>query len=328
MPLRVRVSLLVAATATPFALFVAVNAFFHDAQTRVAAFGPGWDSLASTAAIGAGLFAVSLAFCLLLASRIARAEARCESLLNDMNHRAKSTLTTAQWIAAETFVHTADTVGAFTKLDARLAALGRAYDALSRNKWESADARDIVNEALRPFVLDDRRIELSGPELQLSPRCATMISMALHELASNAANYGALSSQGGSLRVKWNSIAADAPKFWLEWSESGGPAVKPRGHEGFGSRLIQHSFAVQVGGTTTLEFDPDGVMCILECPLGDERYEFQRRKATGPLPVLPQVPERARRALAAQLSAPAGDRAATRGRRGDDRRGGRRAAYH
>jgi len=230
--------------------------------------GPLWRTLAITAAIGLGLLAIGVGFALQMASRVARAEILHELLINELNHRVKNTLSTVQALASQTFRQAPNPAEAAAKFEARLTALGRAHNVLSEEKWESADVREIVEGVLESFTIkDSERVHATGPEVRLAPRCALMLSMVLHELATNATKYGALSNSEGRIRIEWEKIDADKPGLRLIWQEAGGPEVRPSNRRGFGSRLIEQSFAAQLGGHATIEFNPPGVVCVLECPL-------------------------------------------------------------
>jgi two-component sensor histidine kinase len=112
------------------------------------------------------------------------------------------------------------------------------------------------------------RIQVSGPALQLSARCVVMVSMVLHELATNAAKYGALSIPAGIIRLTWASLDGGAePRAEMQWQEIGGPPVAEPKQNGFGSTLIQQGLAAQLKGKSTLAFPPAGVTCTLEFPL-------------------------------------------------------------
>jgi two-component sensor histidine kinase len=230
---------------------------------------PLWRTLAITALTGGLLLSIGLFFAVRMAARVARAEALQGLLVNELNHRVKNTLATIQAIAWQTFRDTPDPKEARHKLDARLTALARTHDVLSAEKWHSADIREIVNGVIEPYsATDDRRLHLSGPELRLKPHPALMVSMMLHELATNAAKYGALSTGGGEVFIDWAAIDdAGGQRLRLRWQEAGGPSVQPTRRKGFGSTLIEKGFATQLGGRAKLEFAPAGVTCTLECPL-------------------------------------------------------------
>jgi two-component sensor histidine kinase len=230
---------------------------------------PLWRTLAITALTGAVLLGVGLAFAIRMAARVVRAEALHGLLVNELNHRVKNTLATIQSISWQTFRDGSDTRQAQQKFDARIAALARAHDVLSEHKWQSASIREIVDRVLEPYTTTgQQRVQLSGPELQLDPRTALILSMALHELATNAAKYGALSNAEGTVLVDWSAF--DRPKgrrLRLHWRENGGPPVAAERRRGFGSTLIEKSVAAQLGGTAKLDFSEAGLSCTLECPL-------------------------------------------------------------
>jgi two-component sensor histidine kinase len=230
--------------------------------------GPLWQALAVTAAIGGILFAIGLAFAIGMATRIARGEALHALLINELNHRVKNTLATVQSIAAQTFGHTTDIAEARRKFDARLVALGRAHDSLSEDKWQSADVREIVEGIFDPYMeKDGKRLHATGPDIRVTPRSALMMSMVLHELATNAAKYGALSITTGEIFVNWEASAgSEGSILRLTWNEVGGPPVHLAERRGFGTQLIEESFAAQLGGSAKLELNPSGLFCTLTCP--------------------------------------------------------------
>ncbi len=237
------------------------------AGTPVAALtAPLWRELAITASIGGILLVVGLFFAIDMATRIARGEMLHDLLINELNHRVKNTLATVQSIASQTLRHTDNPAEAIDKFSARLVSLGRTHNVLSDEKWESAQVRELVDGALAPYAgRDGTRIRAAGPDLRLAPRSALTVAMALHDLATNAAKYGALSSARGQVYVDW-SAADTTGQFRLTWREVGGPPVTAPVRSGFGSKLIE-SGTDQIGGSATLEFRPGGVVCTLECPM-------------------------------------------------------------
>jgi two-component sensor histidine kinase len=214
-----------------------------------------------TGTIGIAMLAIGLGFAIRMASAIARAEALHELLINEVNHRVKNTLATVQSLSSQTFGNGPNS-DARQKFDARLVSLGRAHDVLSAKKWDNANIADVVAATMEPFTsaIPDR-IRVSGPSVSLSSRSVVMLSMVLHELATNATKHGALSTPGGRVSIDWTK---ERDKVELFWSETGGPPVEKPGHAGFGSTLIEKGFAAQMGGTATLRFDPNGVTCTME----------------------------------------------------------------
>jgi signal transduction histidine kinase/FixJ family two-component response regulator len=191
-----------------------------------------------------------------------------ELLLNELNHRVKNTLATVQSFAVQT-LRTAPTLAdGRHAFEARLIALSKGHDVLTRENWQGAGLHEVVAEALAAYVGDARnpRVRFAGPEIRVRPKTALAISMALHELATNAVKHGALSSQAGRVDLSW-SIDGEPLMLKLHWAESGGPPVVAPGKRGFGSRLIERGLAQDLGGQVRLEFGPQGVSCAIEAPL-------------------------------------------------------------
>jgi two-component sensor histidine kinase len=231
--------------------------------------GPLWQALGTTAAVGLILLGIGFGFALSMATRIARGEALQALLVNELNHRVKNTLTTVQAIAAQTFRQTPEPREALRKFEARLVALGRAHNVLSDERWETANVQDIVNEVLEPFATKDaHRLRLGASEARVTARCALTLSMVLHELATNATKYGAWSNPTGVVSLEWQRTRRDDGDWVrLVWRERDGPEVAPPARRGFGSRLIEQSLA-GIGGRATVEYEPSGLTCELECLCG------------------------------------------------------------
>jgi two-component sensor histidine kinase len=225
---------------------------------------PAVRSFLLTAAIGIAMLGIGLAFAVRMATTIARGEALHNLLIDEINHRVKNTLATVQSLATQTFRDGTDPASR-AKFGARLVSLGRAHDVLSAKKWEGADVRDVVNTTLEPFAsANPDRIVADGPSVPMSSRTVVMLSLVLHELATNASKYGALSGPAGHVTVSWMISPVDKVKLY--WRETGGPPVEKPQHAGFGSTLIEKGFGAQVGGSATLRFEPDGLTCALEFP--------------------------------------------------------------
>jgi two-component sensor histidine kinase len=224
-------------------------------------------NLAITIAIGILLMLVGVAFALRMASAIARGETLQALLVEELNHRVKNTLAVLQAIASQTFRSASKSER--ETFDGRLGALARAHDLLSQEKWAGAGVHDVVNRVLEPYsVLNTPRITISGPKLPLTPPRAVMMSMILHEIATNAAKYGALSSDGGKITIDWKQLPESSPpKLQMTWVESGGPRVTAPTRKGFGSRLIERGARDQLGGSATADFLPTGVVYTIECAL-------------------------------------------------------------
>ncbi|MFM9862296.1 MAG: chemotaxis protein CheB [Micropepsaceae bacterium] len=194
-----------------------------------------------------------------------RAEAHRELLLNELNHRVKNTLATVQSIAAQT-AKGATSVDAYrTAFLARLTALSGTHNLLQSGDWHGVLLRDVVENELEPYRTDTLRWTIEGGDVVLYPNAALAFGMAVHELTTNAAKYGALSNGEGSVDISWTAPAeGDRRALKFVWSETGGPAVEPNRRSGFGTRLITEGLPLQLDGTIELEFMPAGVRCAID----------------------------------------------------------------
>ncbi len=197
-----------------------------------------------------------------------RAEEHQRLLINELNHRVKNTLATVQSITSQTLRSARSPEEAQAAVEARLLALSRAHDVLSRENWEGAGLREIVDEATAPFRRpESERIVAAGPDVRLSTRVALALAMALHELATNAVKYGALSNATGTVGLRWTVDARG--HLTMTWREAGGPPVVAPTRRGFGTRLIERSLAQDLQGRAEVAFEPGGVVCRFSTVLSD-----------------------------------------------------------
>lgn len=194
-----------------------------------------------------------------------RAEELQRLLGNELNHRIKNTLATVQSIVSQTLRSAADVESARKAVDARIVSLGRAHDLLTERSWSGADVADLIVRAFAPFA--PGQIALDGPSLDVSPSQALALALALHELATNAAKYGALSRPEGRVELHWKEQEG---QLHLSWRESGGPSVVPPSRRGFGSRLIENALSRDLDGKTRLVFAPEGVRCWITVGLDQD----------------------------------------------------------
>lgn len=194
------------------------------------------------------------------------AEAHGRLLVHELSHRVKNTLATVQSVAIQT-LRSAATLEAFSQdFLARLAALAQTHDLLMQNQWHGADLLTMLELELMPYGrAAGPRLTLQGDRLRLDPKTALALGMALHELATNAAKYGALSCPQGRLDVTWQRQPDDS--LHIAWTEQGGPPVRPPARRGFGSRVIEHGLAYELQAEVRLGFDPSGVSCHFSIPL-------------------------------------------------------------
>ncbi|KQP62190.1 GAF domain-containing protein [Methylobacterium sp. Leaf112] len=186
----------------------------------------------------------------------------------EVSHRFKNLLAMVQAIATQTMRSAGDVRAASNILAGRLAALGQAQDLLLGGELGSSPIHDVVRNALHVHVDAATRSTLSGPEMRIGGKVALSLSLMLHELATNAAKYGAFSTLNGGVAVAWLIVeGGDEPRVRLTWVEHGGPPVVAPTRKGFGSRLIERGLAGQVGGRVELSFHPTGLTFLIEAPL-------------------------------------------------------------
>jgi two-component sensor histidine kinase len=205
---------------------------------------------------------IILAMCSELFRLVARANAAAEHeriIAREFEHRMRNTLTLVQGISRRTFTPSRPLEAARTDFEARLQALSAAHAALLDANGDGAELREIASRILAPFghVPGEQRIVIEGPHVMLEPDAATAIALALHELATNAVKYGALSAPGGKVLVEWR--LDQGRELRLAWRESGGPRVVAPESRGFGSQLIEGNLAQALGGAANLQFAPDGL---------------------------------------------------------------------
>ncbi|WP_096358773.1 PAS domain-containing protein [Variibacter gotjawalensis] len=198
-----------------------------------------------------------------------RGEDHRDLLAAELNHRVKNSMATMQSIAHQTLRNAATLEQARTTLDARLQSLSSAHDVLTRENWEGATIAEIADGALGPFrAANANRFAAGGPSIRLSPRAALALVLALHELATNAVKYGALSNEDGRVILNWSMTdGAQDDSFSLRWEEVGGPQVSAPSRSGFGTRMIERALAAEIGGTARIDYRPSGIVFSLEASL-------------------------------------------------------------
>lgn len=188
-------------------------------------------------------------------------------LVDELNHRVKNTLAIVQSLAHQTFRSEGVSGEARGAFEGRLEALAAAHNLLTRENWEAAALRDVVDAALHAHDRKDGRFSIDGPPVRLEPKTAVTIAMALHELATNALKYGALSNARGQVSIGWRVSEGPEPRLTMRWEEHGGPPVAQPVHRGFGSRMIERALASDLRGTVLLDFRPEGLVCEIDAPL-------------------------------------------------------------
>jgi PAS domain S-box-containing protein len=193
-----------------------------------------------------------------------RAEDRQRLLSAEVDHRAKNLLAMIQAMILLT-KGDASSVDDFAKtIIGRLHALSRAHDLLAREKWTGASLRAIITNEAQAFGADGARLSVVGDDAYLPPRAAQTLSLALHELTTNAAKHGALSMPQGQVEIR---STVSGPELRLIWTETGGPEVKPPCSHGFGTVIVERSIAHELGGAVEVQYDPGGLRCEMRIPL-------------------------------------------------------------
>ncbi|MBW4022060.1 MAG: PAS domain S-box protein [Proteobacteria bacterium] len=196
-------------------------------------------------------------------------EERQRLLMEELAHRVKNTLTVVQAIVSQTLRGSGATPEAREALSTRLLALSNAHDLLMQGQWREASLKALVEGSARVHAHGEAgRFRLQGADVMLGSRSALALALVLHELATNAVKYGALSVSQGQVVVSWETVEVEG-ELWLrfKWREVGGPTVVPPTRQGFGSRLIERSFGQTLGSTIRLDYAETGVTFTFEAPL-------------------------------------------------------------
>jgi PAS domain S-box-containing protein len=195
-----------------------------------------------------------------------QAEDRQMLLAREIDHRAKNALALVQSIVRLT--RAKDVATYVTAVEGRINALSRVHTVLSQSRWQAVNLRGLIDEEIAPYrTQDSEKISANGPEILLEPAPAQTLALALHELVTNAAKYGALSTVTGRIALNWE-LKADT--LTLFWDETGGPPIMPPSSPGFGTRIITASIERQLGGKTTFDWRPEGLHFVLSIPRNSE----------------------------------------------------------
>jgi len=210
------------------------------------------------------------------------------SLTRELNHRVKNTLANVLSILALTRRRATDLASFADGLDGRIRALSATHDLLTNSDWGTTPVRAVIEAELLPYAqASDHLVDLQGPAVELAPNDALSLGLAVHELATNAAKYGALSQPGGRVTVYWRLATEQLMR--IEWTERGGPPVPQTRGRGFGTDLIERIVAHELKNPVELAFEPEGVRCVLTIPIR-RRGEFTMR---APKPSTAQPPVQA-----------------------------------
>ena len=200
-----------------------------------------------------------------------QAEDRQKTLIDELNHRVKNTLVTVQSLAGQTARDADSADDAYQRFEARLLALSRAHDLLTKRHWGPSPLGSLIREVVVPvFGLGANRLMIDGPPVEVSSRVALNLTMTLNELAINALKHGVMRAEAGSLAIIWSTQPhADGVLLSLDWREHGGPQVSEPKRRGLGSRLMERCIERDLDGKFELMFASDGVVCRFSLVIGD-----------------------------------------------------------
>jgi two-component sensor histidine kinase len=195
------------------------------------------------------------------------AEQRQKLLLDELNHRVKNTLASVQSVVVQAARSARNVEELRHAVEGRILAMSRAHDQLSRRSWADAELHELLKSCIAPY-LSHANVVLDGGAAVVAPRVGLMLCMAIHELATNAAKYGALSVPSGRVELGWRiGLAGQGRMLHLRWLERDGPPVTPPKRPGFGTRLLERGIQAELHGTTSLRYPQAGVECDIDIPL-------------------------------------------------------------
>ncbi|HKX24385.1 MAG TPA: HWE histidine kinase domain-containing protein [Candidatus Saccharimonadales bacterium] len=198
-------------------------------------------------------------------AELKRAEEHQRMLVAELNHRVKNVLATVAAVASRTQDTNLSAADFAAKLAGRIQSMATTHDLISRREWHGISVRELVQRELAPYMAKNNA-DLHGPDLMLSPHAGQAVSMVLHELTTNAAKHGALSTDDGRVSVRWNRAQNANAGLCIEWQESGGPAVQSQRESGYGTEVIRNLIPYEIGGTINLVFASEGLRCVINIP--------------------------------------------------------------
>ena len=214
-------------------------------------------------------------------TRLAEAEARQRTLVDELNHRVRNMLMVVNAIAQQTLAQAGSPDEFAQTFSGRMQALGSSYGLISRENWEEVPLGGVIQEQLTPHQLDDRkRITISGPDVMVKPAAALALGLVTHELATNAVKYGSLSQSQGKVAIHWSIEQGSVPFLMVHWSESDGPPIKAPTRKGFGTRLIEQEVKQTLGGSAKFSFNERGFEAILSIPFDRKLLSFGQTPAS------------------------------------------------
>jgi light-regulated signal transduction histidine kinase (bacteriophytochrome) len=206
-----------------------------------------------------------------------RTAERDKLLMAELDHRVKNTIANIQALVGHTSRSASSLTGFVQGLEGRIQAMAKAHSLLSQSRWEGVSIETLLQEELGHHANADLDIVLQGPVVLLTPKSALSLSLCVHELATNAAKFGALSRAGGQVAVSWR-LAEDGG-IELSWAETGGPPVAAPTRQGFGSTLIERALAMETGGSVRMHYLRSGLVCEISLPVSSVAHTNGARPA-------------------------------------------------
>ena len=194
-----------------------------------------------------------------------RSEAHRQLLVNELNHRVKNTLATIQSIASQSLRNAGVDQAVRGAFEGRLMAIAATHNVLTDENWSAASLRQIIDGSVTPYRANPDQLTIVGDDLMVSPKPAVVMALAFHELAINALKYGALSVAGGHVDIHWAVEGGD--RLNIDWTELGGPVVRPPERRGFGSRIVELALPGELGGQVDVDYRAEGLHCRISSPL-------------------------------------------------------------
>ena len=208
-----------------------------------------------------------------------RAEEHQRILVAELDHRVKNVLATVSAVAGQTLEASSSMSHFVAALDGRIRSMAAAHELLSTRQWQGMPMAELVRRELAAYA-SSNNTKIDGPEVMLSAEAGQAMAMVIHELVTNAAKYGALSTQSGHVSVRWYRKLNGSAQLVLVWQETGGPRVEAPRKSGYGTGVVRDLIPYEFGGTVDLSFAPEGVRCRLEIPF--DRISSDNRNASGP----------------------------------------------
>ena len=199
-------------------------------------------------------------------------------LIAELDHRVKNVLATVSAVAGQTLETSSSMSHFVAALDGRIRSMATAHELLSTRQWRGMPMAELVRREFAAYA-SSNNTKIDGPEVMLSAEAGQAMAMVIHELVTNAAKYGALSTQSGHVSVRWYRKLNGSAQLVLVWQETGGPRVEAPRKSGYGTGVVRDLIPYEFGGTVDLSFAPEGVRCRLEIPF--DRVSSDNRNASG-----------------------------------------------